>query len=150
MLMADAASDSERIEAATKALYASICFEAGGQPSVERLRDLFMPDGRLMNNNGAAPVVMSVDDFIAAYEQQRAAGHVTAFYEGELSARTELFGKIAHRFSTYEAKFDLAASEPFSVGINSIQFIKVDDRWRVASMVWNDETETLKIPQEYL
>lgn len=148
--MVDAASDMQRIEAATKALYASICFEAGGEPPVERLRELFMPEGRLIDNNGDEPVVMSVDEFIAAYAQQRAAGHVTAFYEGELSARTELFGKIAHRFSTYEAKFDPAAAEPFSVGINSIQFIKVDHRWRITCMVWNDQTENRTIPQTYL
>ncbi len=37
----------------------------------------------------------------------------------------ELLGRIAHRFSTYEARFDLDEPKPFSVGINSIQFIRV-------------------------
>jgi hypothetical protein len=61
-----------------------------------------------------------------------------------------MFAGIAHRFSTYEAKLDPSAAEPFSVGINSIQFIKTGGQWRVTCMVWNDQTETDRIPPQYL
>lgn len=143
-------ADAQAIEEITGELYASICFEEGGQPPVEKLRDLFVPWGHLVNNNGDEPAVMPVDDFIGAYQQALSGGSIKSFYEGELSSRTELFGKIAHRFSTYEAKFDLAKAEPFSVGINSIQFIKTAGKWRVTCMVWNDQTDDLRIPGEYL
>lgn len=93
---------------------------------------------------------MTVDAFNQLVSEQLEKGAPREFYEGELWHRTDVFGKIAQRFSTYEAKFDWTASEPFSVGINSIQFIKVAGKWLVSSMVWNDQTESVKIPHEYL
>ena len=92
---------------------------------------------------------MTVDQFIKAFQEQLSSGTVSSFHEKEVADRTEIFGKIAHRFSTYEAKFDLDAPEPFCIGINSLQYIKVDQSWLVASIIWNDQTEDLRIPPEY-
>jgi hypothetical protein len=68
----------------------------------------------------------------------------------ELTQRnTDLFGSIAQRFSTYEARFDRNAKEPFAVGINSIQLIETGGSWKVASLVWNNQTDEMKIPAVY-
>lgn len=148
--MTNSADDIVAIETTTRSLYASICFGPGGRPSLEQLRELFVPAGRLIDNNGNEPVFKSVDEFIAAYQDQLDGGKIASFYEGERSSHTELFGKIAHRFSTYEAKLNVADEKPFCMGINSIQFIKIGGVWRVTCMVWNDETNGLRIPREYL
>lgn len=138
------------IDRVTSALYSSICFEEGGKPALDKLRNLFIPEGKLTNNNDDPPVVMSVDQFINTFNQQLSSGTLKSFYEGEISSRTELFGRIAHRFSTYEAKFNLGTSEQLAIGINSIQLIKTKGSWLVTSIVWNDETENRKIPKRYL
>jgi hypothetical protein len=52
--------------------------------------------------------------------------------------------------SEYEARFDLDQEQPFSTGINSIQFIKIGDARRVTCMVWNDQTNDHPISREYL
>lgn len=148
--MSDSVHEVKAIDAATRSLYASICFGQSERPPLEQLRELFVPAGRLIDNNGGEPVALSVEEFITAYRSQLDAGKITSFYEGERSARTDVFGKIAHRFSTYEARFNLAEEEPFCMGINSIQFIKVGGRWRVTCMVWNDQTHDVRIPSEYL
>lgn len=140
----------KQIDRVTEALYASICFEQQCKPALDTLKRLFIPQGKLINNNDTVPVIMTVDQFIRAFQEQLSSGEVISFHETEITARTDLFGKIAHRFSTYEAKFDLSTPEPLCVGINSIQFIKVDQSWLVASIVWNDQSEDLKIPQQYL
>jgi len=142
--------DLKQIDRVTEALYASICFEEQCKPALDTLKRLFIPDGKLINNNDEVPVIMTVDQFIRAFQEQLSKGEVTAFHETEITARTDCFGKIAHRFSTYEAKFDLNTSEPFCVGINSIQFIKVDQSWLVTSIIWNDQSEYLRIPSQYL
>ena len=148
--MNDSTSDEQKIKKLTDELYDSICFRTGDRPIVEKLWGFFMPDGRLINNSGTKPVIMSVDDFITAYTGRIESGNITAFQEKERSGITEVFGKIAHRFSCYESRFDPDDEQPFSIGINSIQFIKIDDVWRVSCMVWNDQTDNMKIPEKYL
>ena len=79
-----------------------------------------------------------------------AQGQVRSFLERELCHRTEVFGKVAHRFSTYETRFDRDAEEPFSVGSNTIQFVQRGRTWRVCSIAWNDQTGDRRIPDRYL
>ncbi len=139
----------KQIDRVTEALYASISFEEDGAPALGALKRLFITEGKLINNNDDVPVIMTVDQFIKAFQMQLSSGAVSSFHETEVASRTEIFGKIAHRFSTYEAKFDLDAPDPFCIGINSLQFIKVDQSWLVASLVWNDQSEELRIPSKY-
>lgn len=139
----------QELDELTQALYRSISFEKGEQPDLESLKSLFHEGGRLINNNGHLPLEFSVQQFIQVVEEQMEAGNLVAFREQEVSSRTELFGKIAHRFSTYEAYLNDLEAAPFSIGINSIQFIKVEDSWYVCSMVWNDQQEDRLIPAKY-
>ncbi len=140
----------EDIQAAVDRLYRSVCFRKGERPDTGALRDLFMAGGRLINCDEDPPEVMTVEAFIAEMEKQIAGGTVGEFHEKEITHRTDLFGRVAQRFSTYEARFDWSAEEPFAVGINSIQLIETDGAWKVASLVWNNETDVLKIPAVYL
>jgi hypothetical protein len=142
-------SAQQEIQTVTKQLYSCISFQKGQTPELERLKTLFMADGKLTNNN-AEPVSMTVDQFNHMLNEQVKTGALSQLYEAELWHRTEVFGKVAHRFSTYEVKFDWAATEPSNIGINSIQFVKVDDRWLVNSMAWNEQTETMQVPDQYL
>ena len=141
--------DLQEIDQLTKELYAAISFEPGGQPGLDRLPGLFQPPGTLINNNGKEPVIWDVAGFMETYRQQIAAGAVHSFMEEEITDRTELFGAIAHRFSTYQARFRGEPAEAVIQGINSIQFIKTGGVWRVVSIIWNDEAEGRPIPEEY-
>ena len=142
-------NDREDLDLLTADLYAAISFRPGGAPALEELKSLFLLPGILINNNGDAPVVWDVAGFMETYRQQIAAGAVRSFMEEEITDRTELFGAIAHRFSTYQARFRGEPAEAVIQGINSIQFIKTGGAWRVVSIVWNDEAEGRPIPEEY-
>ena len=148
--MASEMSELKLLNRTVKDLYATISFVKGKRPDLPKMKSLFMPEAKLINNTGSKPVVMTLVQFTAVYLERLRSGLVTSFEEKEVSHVTELFGKIAHRFSTYETRFDLTERKPFRVGINSFQFIKSGDRWLVASLVWNDQTERLKIPRKYL
>jgi hypothetical protein len=140
----------ETLEATLDALYASISFAKGAKPRLDLLRALFLPQGLLINNNTPeTPAVMGVEDFCGVVETALASGNLTEFHEKEIARTIEVFGNIAHVFSTYEARFDAASKEPFSVGINTIQLIRTGGRWRVCSMAWNDQTEQMRIPEQY-
>ncbi len=142
--------DFKLIDDLTSELYNAICFEVGDYPPVERLKEIFIPTANMIRNDAESPEIMTVDDFIKSYKDRIADGTIKSFYEGELNNITEIFGKIAHRFSTYETKFDLHDPKPFNIGINSIQFIKIGGGWKISGIVWNNQNDTLKIPEKYL
>ncbi len=137
-----------KIEELTKALYSCISFRKGERPDFVRLRSLFIEKGILINNNDD-PLIFTIDLFVDAIDYQISAGSLKSFSEEEVAERTEIFGNIAHRFSTYEARFDPDDEEPLAVGINSIQLVKVGESWLVSSIVWNDEREGRRIPEKY-
>jgi len=146
----DQQNDLKLIDNLTSELYNAICFEVGDHPPVERLKELFIPNANMIRNDDGSPEIMTVDSFTKSYNERITDGTIKSFYEGELNHITEIFGTIAHRFSTYETKFDLTNSEPFSIGINSIQYIKNDENWKISSVIWNNQTDTNKIPDIYL
>ena len=146
----DQKNDLKLIDKLTAELYKSICFEVDNRPPLEKLKKLLIPAANMIRNDDASAEIMTVDDFIKSYTERISDGTIKSFYEGELNHITEIFGTIAHRFSTYETKFDLTNPEPFSIGINSIQFIKIGDDWKISSIVWNNQTVENKIPDKYL
>ena len=131
-------------------LYSSICFEEGEQPPLEILRRVFIPGGKMINNDDDTPRILTVEEYIDRFNEIVASGKFKSFHEIEISHKTDLFGKIAHRFSTYETRLSLDEAEPYSMGINSIQLIKIGPSWFISSMVWNNQTDNRKIPEQYL
>jgi hypothetical protein len=144
----ESGQDLRRIDKLAEALYSCISFRKGERPDLERLRGLCIEEGMLINNND--PLIFTIDQFLAAIDDQLSAGSLRSFSEREVAERTEIFGKVAHRFSAYEARFDPDDPEPLSIGINSIQLVKVGGSWLVSSLVWNDEAEDRRIPERYL
>lgn len=71
------------------------------------------------------------------------------FYEQEVARRVEIFGNIAHTFSTYEVR--LKPEGPVvRRGINSFQFVHDGKRWRLLSALWEGESVDSPIPLRYL
>lgn len=131
-------------------LYASISFNKGEKPNFQLLKELFIHGGRLIDNNGDQPQIYTLDGFIDAYKKKLEEGAFESVFEVEIAHKTDVFGKIAQRFSSYEFRFNPNDEKPYTTGINSIQMILIGSKWTVTSMVWNDENPGLKIPEIYL
>lgn len=71
------------------------------------------------------------------------------FREREIARREELFGNIAHVFSTYEGVRE-GDPEPFVRGINSIQLLNDGSRWWIVSVYWQAEGPVNPLPARYL
>ena len=67
-----------------------------------------------------------------------------------MANRVEQFGNIAHVFSTYESRHEKDAATRSRAGINSIQLVKLGDRWWIASIMWDAERPGVTIPDKYL
>jgi hypothetical protein len=127
------------LERLIREFFDAVSFEAGGRPSYDTIRALFIPAGLLIRNTGGAPEVTTVDEFIAPRAELFASGALTSFYEGELSAVTERFGTVAHRFSAYEKRGVQNGAEFEARGAISTQFVLTPDGWRMSAMAWDDE-----------
>jgi hypothetical protein len=114
-------------------------FHAFASPeTVPGIQELFIPDGMIVKNLAAEPVVYSVPEFITPRAELLASGRLTGFTEAETSERTEIWGNIAQRWSSYR-KSGTLDGEPFTGGgCKSSQFVNTPDGWRFASLIWDD------------
>lgn len=154
---ADLKNELSTPEAVVDAMYDLL----SGPPEEQRQRDwdrfraLALPNARFLICHGwdedgdrtAGLREWDMDGFVAdAKEAYRSEG----FWEREVWGRTERFGGIAHRFSTYESRVRSEESEPVAYGINSIQLARFEDRWWIASVIWDHQTPAQAIPSKYL
>lgn len=144
-------ADVATMDSIIAALYDVISGPAGKR-NWDRFRSLFIPGARLIPTSsrptgGAGSRVLTVEDYI-----QRASAFFEkeAFFEREVAHRTEVFGNIAHVFSTYESRHDKNDAKPFQRGINSIQLMNDGHRWWVVTVFWQGEDEKNRLPRKYL
>ena len=146
-------NDVSSIDAIMKAVYEVISGDAGKPRDWDRFRSLFHPDARLIpsgKNQQTGLVsarVLTPEDYIKRVEPVFAKD---GFFEREKARRIEIFGNIAHAFSTYESFHSLSDKKPFVRGINSFQLLNDGTRWWIITIYWQGETAENPIPKEYL
>jgi hypothetical protein len=145
-------ADVQSIDSIIAALYDVISGPVGQARDFDRLHSLFAPEGR-MGVSGCKPDGscffrnLSVDDYVAR-SGKLLVEH--GFFESERARTTEVFGQIAHVFSTYEAREKSKDAPVFMRGINSIQLYNDGTRWYLLNVIWRAEDKNLKLPERYL
>jgi len=136
-----------QIASLTDTFFRAVSFQNGGRPDYSRIHELFIEGGLLIKNSADPQDVSRVDEFIALRQALVEAGHLTSFEEAELEHRTDIFGRVAHRLSTYvkHAVMDGAPSE--IRGVISTQFVQTSTGWLISSMAWDDERPGLTVPE---
>ncbi len=134
-------SDEEKIGAVIDEMYAMFSGPAGPR-DWSRQAHSFLPDARQVRtwvDEQGRPkrLAMSLDDYAANtspfFEDND-------FYEVETARRIDLFGNIAHVWSSYEARTAPDAKNVERRGINSIQLFRDPDAgWRIIHMIWDNE-----------
>ncbi|TWI81080.1 hypothetical protein IQ13_2093 [Lacibacter cauensis] len=150
--LAVATKDVETVDAIIAALYNVISGPAGEVRNWNRMRSLFLPEGKLVATavrptGEVVKRVLTVEEYIAGN------GPIlekNGFFEKEILRKQEVYGHIAHCFSTYEARRTATDAEPFMRGINSIQLYNDGKRWWILTVFWQTENKDLLIPKEYL
>lgn len=145
--------DVESMDAILDALYDVISGPAGEARDWDRMKSLFIPEGRLMPT-GLNPQtkevgyrIWTVQEYI---DQAGASLERDGFFEVEIAREVEQYGTIAHVFSTYESRRKADVKTPFARRINSIQLLKGKDRWFIVSVFWMGETSDYPLPGKYL
>ncbi len=146
-------ADVGSIDAIIKAVYDVISGDAGAKRDWDRFQSLFYKNARLIpsGKNATTGVIganaISPEDYVKRVEPVFAKD---GFYERELASRREVYGNIAHVFSTYESFRKSDDKKPFARGINSFQLLNDGKRWWVISIFWQAETPETPIPKKYL
>ena len=134
-------TDNEAIGAVVDEMYAMISGPAGPR-DWSRQDNCFLPEARQVrtwvDDSGRPQMLsMTLDDYA---QNTQPFFDANAFYEIETERRIDLFGKIAHVWSGYEAQSSLDDEQPQRRGINSIQLFRHPELgWRIIHMIWDNE-----------
>ena len=144
-------ADVASIDAILSALYDTISGPAGKKRDWARLRSLFIEGARLIPTGprpggAAGSRVLDVEGYV---ERSSPYFEKEGFHEKEVARRVDRFGHIAQVFSTYESRHEPSGA-PFARGINSIQLMNDGKRWFIVTIFWEGESDSVKIPAEYL
>jgi len=117
----------------------------------DEFRNLFLPNATtfLVNPKAKHPASkarsLTLEEFVRyigpSYKKD-------GFKEVEIGLTINEFNNIANVFQAYYAE-NLKGTYKIK-GINSFQLVKIDDRWWIASLTWDDETENKKIASIFL
>jgi hypothetical protein len=140
------------IDSTIKAFYDVISGEEQSKRNWNQFKYLFSADAKLItsgkNQDGKFKVrYLSPEDYIKSSDKWLTSN---GFIEKEIKRKVDLFGNMAHVFSSYEAFHSKEDDGPFLRGINSIQLINDGERWWIVNLYWNNETDANQIPDEYL
>ena len=139
------AADLAGIDAAIRGVYEVISGPPGQKRDFDRMRTLFAPGATLKAIGPKGLRGGTVEDYISRNAEVL---EKDGFTERELGRRVELWGGLATAWSTYDGR--TANGSFHERGINSFQLVKVDGKWLVASILWQEETPENPLPAELI
>ena len=142
--------DVGTIDGIVAAFYAVISGPAGQPRQWSRDRSLYIPGIRFvaLEDSKGKPTARVVSH--QEYVDWTNDGMVKqGFFESEIHRVTQVFGNIAHVFSTYETR-QIAEGPVTARGINSIELYFDGSRWWITAVQWQDEGAERRIPKELL
>ncbi|GGZ30033.1 N-acetyltransferase [Streptomyces nitrosporeus] len=140
---APSSGDRAEIDRLADLFMGSFTNTGGRHPDLQVIRELFVPEGTIVSNTGNDPVIMDLDAFIEPRQRMLTDGTLTEFSEWEVSARTEIFGSVAHRFSEYRKSGTRDGVRFEGHGHKTTQFLRTRAGWRMSSMAWDDAPHRL-------
>ena len=143
------------IEGVMTELYAAVTREPGKPFAWDRLRGIALPGAIMVpqaRQRGGNLQPMSVDEFITwidnGWRTVIGTPNDRGFFERQLKLVVHQYGDIAMAFTTYE-KGPYTPRTIQGRGINTVQLVRKDGRWWLASIAWDEENTAGPLPAEY-
>jgi hypothetical protein len=138
--------DKQCIDALTRELFRIFSPAPGATVSLQRIHDLFIPQGIIVRTCGPNAEVFSISEFIAPRELMLNDGTLVDLCEHEEWETTEIFGNVAQRFLAYRKTGVLHGKHFNTRGMQTIQFVRIEGEWKMSAMAWDDERDGVVIP----
>ena len=139
------AADLAGIDQAIRRVYDVISGPPGQKRDFDKMRSLFAPGATLKAIGPKGLHGGSLEDYIS---RNSAILEKEGFTERELGRRVEVWGGLATAWSAYDGR--TANGSFHERGINSFQLVKVDGKWLVASILWQEETPDNPLPPAFI
>ena len=105
------------------------------------LYDLLISEAVIINTTPDPIAVYSPSSFIPPRQEMFDTGKLQNFKEWEISSRTVIKGRVAHRQSVYGKTGSVKGEAVNMVGHKSIQFVNTDNGWKISALSWWDDTK---------
>jgi hypothetical protein len=138
-------ADLAAIDQAIHAVYDVISGPPGQKRDFDKMRSLFAPGATLKAIGPKGLRGGSLEDYIT---RNAAILEKEGFTERELGRRVEVWGGLATAWSAYDGK--TANGSFHERGINSFQLVKIDGKWLVSSILWQEETPANPLPVDLI
>ena len=139
------ASDLAGIDAAIRGVYDVISGPPGQKRDFDRMRSLFAPGATMKAIGPKGLHGGSVEDYIA---RDKDILEREGFTERELGRRLQVWGGLATAWSSYDGR--TANGSFHERGINSFELVKIDGKWLIASILWQEETPGNPLPRDLI
>jgi len=137
------AADMAGIDRAIRGVYEVISGPPGQKRDFDKMRSMFAPNATLKAIGPKGLHGGSLEDYISRNAEVL---EKEGFTERELGRRTEVWGGLATAWSAYDGR--TANGSFHERGINSFQLVKIDGKWVVASILWQEETPDNPLPRD--
>jgi len=136
-------TDLAGIDSAIRGVYEVISGPPGQKRDFDRMRSLFAPGATLKAIGPKGLRGGSLEDYIS---RNKDVLEKEGFTERELGRRVEVWGGLATAWSAYDGR--TASGSFHERGINSFQLVKINGKWLVASILWQEETPDNPLPKD--
>ena len=143
-------NDDQAINECIQQFYRYLNFNNGNTASMDSLPRVCTSNASIIANFTGKPMQWTVISFIAFMKESVSKQSIIARQETELFERTDVFGNIAQRFSTYSIQFTTKDKVEQRRGINAIQLLKVEGQWLISAIIWDTEKPGNPIPSMYI
>jgi hypothetical protein len=138
-------ADLAGIDAAIRGVYQVISGPPGRKRDFDRMRSLFAPGATMKAIGPKGLHGGSVEDYIA---RDKDILERDGFTERELGRRLEVWGGLATAWSSYDGR--TANGSFHERGINSFELVRIDGKWLIASILWQEETPDNPMPRDLI
>lgn len=143
--------DLTTIDATIDGLYASISGPIGQERDWDLYDAVFSESARMTAFMPGANGELRLIEMTPAEYKDRSGSFLkdAGFTEKESHRVSEIYGSIAHVWSTYHGTYTNNNHEHEVEGINSIQLIKIEGQWKVSNIMWESTQTAGEIPKKY-
>jgi hypothetical protein len=143
-----ASSDTTAIQEVIDLFYEVSSFKDIGNADPQSFKQPFTETAVLGSVKEGEPVLRSIGEYVEIRKNMKERGRPTSLVEWELNGKTDVFGNVAHRVSVYTVQLN-GQEEPAERGVMFFQLVKSKGQWKIQSLLWQAETDELKIPTEF-
>ncbi len=110
------------------------------QPDWSLINKVCIPETMIIKKNATEQVIYNLNSFVDPRKKILSDGVLIDFEEYEINSETKIVGNMAQRYARYQKTGVLNGKQFKEFGNKLFQLIKLNNEWKISSIVWEDDT----------